>query len=124
MKKRYYAQMTQGRETEMKTKTQEVLPKTIAGTVHKQFVRCGKPNCKCSRGELHGAYYYHFVRVGGRLRKRYLKASEIDETHEACFRRRREEKTRRLKTKTAWNQIRELRSSLRELRELYALREK
>ncbi len=108
----------------MKTKTQKVLPKTMPGTVHVQYVRCGKSNCKCAGGELHGAYYYHFVRVGGRLRKRYLKASEIDETRKACFRRQCEEKTRRLQAKTVWNQLRELRSNLRELKTLYTLKEK
>jgi len=26
------------------------------GTIHLRWQRCGKPNCKCARGELHGPY--------------------------------------------------------------------
>ena len=68
----------------MQTETQDLLPKILNGTVHTQFVKCGKSNCKCASGELHGAYYYHFVRVDGRLRKRYLKPSEVEEAQQAC----------------------------------------
>ncbi len=104
----------------MKTKTEKMLPKKSAGTVHAQFVRCGKQNCKCSRGELHGAYYYHFVRVGGRLKKRYLKASEVEETQIACLARQREEKAQRASSQEVWNQLRELRAGFREYQNLYA----
>lgn len=107
----------------MKTKTQKVLPKMMPGTVHTQFVRCGKSNCKCARGELHGAYYYHFVRVGGRLRKRYLKASEIEETQIACFQRQSQEKAEWEQSRIFWNKFRDLRSSLRETRSFYPYKE-
>lgn len=46
-----------------------------AGAVCAQFVRCGKTGCKCSRGELHGPYYYRFTREDGRLRKIYVPKS-------------------------------------------------
>lgn len=103
----------------MKTKTQNLLHK-IGGTVHAQYVTCGKKNCKCSRGELHGAYYYHFVRIGGKLRKRYLKASEVEETREACILRQRREKEERTQVNAIWNQFRELRESLREFQNHYS----
>lgn len=103
----------------MKTKTEKVLPKIMLGTVHAQFVRCGKPNCKCSRGELHGAYYYHFVRVQGKLRKRYLKASEVDEAQRACALRQIEVKAQREKSQTTWQTLRELRESLRDFTNQY-----
>ncbi len=91
-----------------------MLPKTMPGTVHIQFVRCGKANCKCSRGELHGAYYYHFVRIDGKLCKRYLRADKVEELQRACNLRQREEKDQRIESATAWKQLRELRASLRE----------
>lgn len=103
----------------MKTKTQKVLPKTMPGTVHEQYVRCGKPNCKCSRGELHGAYYYHFVRVGGLLTKRYLKASEAEAIRLACLARQREEQERRSETDTLWRKLRIMREQLQEISGLY-----
>jgi len=30
---------------------------SLSATIHEQKVRCGKPNCKCSRGESHTAFY-------------------------------------------------------------------
>ena len=98
----------------MKTKTAKVLPKTLRGTVHTQFVRCGKANCKCARGELHGAYFYHFVRVGGKLRKRYLKAVEVEKIKESCALRQQQEKRHRSESETVWGLIRQIRENLRE----------
>ncbi len=98
----------------VKTKTALVLSKTLPGTVHAQFVRCGKANCKCARGELHGAHFYHFVRVGGKLRKRYLKAVEVEKIKEACALRQQQEKRRRNDSKTVWSLIRQIRENLRE----------
>lgn len=43
------------------------------------------------RGELHGAYY-HFVRIGGKLHKRYLKPGEVELTNAGCAARQRNEK--------------------------------
>lgn len=56
----------------------------LPGTVHAQYVRCGKKNCHCREGRGHGPYYYHFWREEGRLRKRYLKPSEIDDVRTRC----------------------------------------
>ena len=98
----------------MKTKTAKVLPKTLPGTVHRQFKKCGKSNCKCARGKLHGAYFYHFVRVGGKLRKRYLKAVEVEKIKESCALRQQKEKRRRNDSKTVWSLIRQIRENLRE----------
>jgi len=56
----------------------------MPGTVHVQFVRCGKQNCRCRSGRGHGPYYYHFWLEAGRLRKRYLKRSEVDTVRAQC----------------------------------------
>lgn len=103
----------------MQIETQKVLPKMMNGTVHAQFVRCGKPNCKCSRGELHGAYYYHFVRVGGRLRKQYLKPSEVEEVQAACLARQAADKTEIENTKQMWTAFRTIREELRGIPDFY-----
>jgi hypothetical protein len=58
------------------------------GAVCAQMVRCGKANCRCARGELHGPYFYRFTRDGGRLQKQYIKRSEVAEWRELCERRR------------------------------------
>jgi hypothetical protein len=61
----------------MKTKTVKTLPKIIEGTICPQLVRCGKYNCKCTRGELHGPYHYLFFRIKGKLIKRYIRSADV-----------------------------------------------
>jgi hypothetical protein len=56
----------------------KALPKTLPGVVCQQWVRCGRPGCRCARGHLHGPYYYYFSRVNGRLRKRYLRPADLE----------------------------------------------
>lgn len=64
----------------MKTKSKKVLPKTAGeitnGGVYVQAVRCGKSNCKCSRGKTHSAFYF-FTRRNGKLVKIYIRKAEI-----------------------------------------------
>lgn len=72
----------------------ELLPKEehgppLKGTVHAQWVTCGKPCCKCAGGELHGPYWYRFAREGGRLRKYYVPRAELDAVRVRCEERRR-----------------------------------
>jgi hypothetical protein len=55
----------------------------LPGAVCQQRVRCGKPNCRCSRGELHVAFY-RFWREGGRLRKAYVRRIDLETTRAAC----------------------------------------
>ncbi|MDQ3258204.1 MAG: hypothetical protein M3R15_30680 [Acidobacteriota bacterium] len=98
----------------MKNKTANPLPKTMPGSVHQQYVRCGKATCKCARGELHGAYYYYFVRTAGTLTKRYLKAHEVEQVRVACLAWREEEKARRAKSRETWQILREINARLRD----------
>lgn len=80
----------------MSTKSGNTLPKTLPGAVCAQMVHCGKPNCKCARGELHGPYFYHFERVNGVLVKRYVKKKDVAALRSACDVRREGEKRNRL----------------------------
>jgi hypothetical protein len=100
---------------ERKIKTGDLLPKMLPGTVCAQMIRCGKPNCKCARGQLHGAYYYHFVRVGGRLTKRYLKPDEVEAVKVACQARREDERAKRNEIRQAHQSARELIAKLRQI---------
>lgn len=59
-------------------KNSNLLPKMVRGTICSQKVRCGKPNCKCASGDLHGPYFYHFERIGRVLKKRYVKPTELE----------------------------------------------
>ena len=68
-------------------KPPETLPKTLPGVVCVQRVRCGKPRCRCARGQPHVAFY-RFWREGGRLRKSYVKRSALADVRAACEARR------------------------------------
>ena len=83
----------------MKTKQPNPLPKTAPGAVCAQMVRCGKKKCKCARGELHGPYFYHFVRVDGVLVKRYIKAKDVASMRAASEARQRQDRRQRLMLK-------------------------
>ncbi len=55
----------------------KVIPKIVAGSVHVEFRRCGKSNCRCARGYLHGPYYVRRWREGRRQRKALVKAENV-----------------------------------------------
>jgi len=44
----------------------------------KQFGRCGKEQCRCKSGHLHGPYYYEFYSEDGRLRERYIRKADAE----------------------------------------------
>ena len=54
------------------------------GAVCRQWKKCGKPGCKCARGELHGPYYYRFYWCGGRMVKYYVRKADLAQTLKDC----------------------------------------
>ncbi len=92
------------------TKSPESLPKTLPGAVCAQRVRCGKPGCRCTRGQGHPAYY-RFWREGGRLRKCYVRHADLAAVRAACAARQREHR----ELSEAWQQWRQLVSDVREV---------
>lgn len=44
-----------------------------------EFVKCGKPKCKCARGKGHGPYWYSYRRVGGKVVSKYIKKAVAKE---------------------------------------------
>ena len=54
----------------------------LPGVLRAELVRCGKPNCRCSRGDWHGPYLYRRWREGGRQRRRYVKPSDAERVRE------------------------------------------
>jgi hypothetical protein len=93
------------------TKKPKLLPKTLPGVVCAQRVRCGRPNCRCAAGQLHGPYFYRFWREGGRLRKEYVRPADLQRVREACRARQQE----RSDLRSAWARWRELLTLLREV---------
>jgi hypothetical protein len=41
-------------------------------TYRSEMVRCGKKGCKCSKGELHGPYWYAYWSEGGKTKSEYI----------------------------------------------------
>jgi hypothetical protein len=83
------------------------LPKILPGVVRPQWVRCGRPGCRCARGQLHGPYFCRLWREGGRLRKAYVRPADLAAVRASC------EARRRLRRElgagwAAWRQLREL----------------
>ena len=72
----------------MEIESEKPLPKTapelLRGVICVQWVRCGKPTCRCARGELHGPYHYRFYWEGGRRRKTYIRKAELERAQRAC----------------------------------------
>jgi len=52
----------------------EVVERNRVGNLTYQLerIRCGKPNCKCTRGALHGPYFYAYWSEGGKTKSMYI----------------------------------------------------
>jgi hypothetical protein len=46
--------------------------KAVNKTYRLEEVRCGKKNCHCAEGKLHGPYWYAYWTEGGRTRSQYV----------------------------------------------------
>lgn len=53
------------------------------GHVAQVRVRCGKPNCRCARGQRHIAHY-HVWRSGGVRYRRYVRKADVHKVQQAC----------------------------------------
>ena len=58
----------------------------LPGAVCAQYKKCGRRGCKCAQSELHGPYFYHFKWRDGRVVKKYIRLSDVDEVSAACRR--------------------------------------
>ena len=85
--------------------------KTV-GWLVAQMVRCGKPNCRCACGDLHGPYFVRGWREGGDQHRRYVPLAEV----EGIRRELAEAAVERERVRAAWAQYRGLRDLLREVR--------
>jgi len=99
----------------MENENAKPLPKSIPGAVIVQMVRCGKPSCKCARGELHGPYFYRYWRHGGRLHKTYVRKNEAAAMKAACDNYRNEQREIRQMILDNEQQWRDMKARLKEL---------
>lgn len=105
----------------MKTKSVKMLPKTTKeiqnGGIYAQAVKCGKANCKCSRGNAHTAYYF-FTRHNDKLVKIYVRKAEVENFSRLVELALAERKARRRTSKATFELLREFRQVLSEKQSL------
>jgi hypothetical protein len=108
-------------------KTYNQIPKIPAlisnGWISKQRVRCGKSNCRCSRGDPHTGYYF-FTRVDGKLTKRYIRAADVEAFRAILEATTRDRRLRRERRKESRQQLRSLTRQLREIDSSLAIQRK
>jgi hypothetical protein len=65
------------------SRKQTVAEQTLENKTYRlESIRCGKENCKCVRGKLHGPYWYSYTRVKDKVTSQYIGKSppkDIDE---------------------------------------------
>lgn len=83
----------------------------LSGTVITEMKRCGRPNCRCSSGQLHGPYHYLYYRERGKLHKQYVKPGRLPAVQRGIDARR----TLAIERRTARLQLRLLVRALREV---------
>jgi hypothetical protein len=55
----------------------------LRGSLEPRFVRCGRSNCKCAKGELHGPYYLRRWQRRGKRCSQYVKKRDVFVTFKA-----------------------------------------
>lgn len=101
----------------MKNKIENSSPKIspLPGTVVAHFIRCGRINCKCAKGELHGPYHYHYWRDEQGRHKRYVRQSQVAAIQAACAAYRIKQAVARERLKQTRTEWRKLKAMLKEL---------
>ena len=93
--------------------TRKIAP--IQGGLVREMIRCGRSNCKCVNGSLHGPYYYHVWMVQGIRYKAYVKKADFDRIKagiEAFHAKRREQQQERAEIKAILRDNREAHRNL------------
>ena len=69
----------------MRTRSAQFSPKTgarpavtpLPGSLHAEWVRCGKAGCRCAAGQRHGPYWWRHVMERGRKRRVYVRRADV-----------------------------------------------
>jgi hypothetical protein len=71
------------------TSGKEALAKVdlLKGSLHIETKSCGKPNCRCVCGYLHGPFFYRRFRQDGQQRKQYVRRENVADVLDAIARR-------------------------------------
>ncbi len=61
---------------DLKAEREQLQP--LSGSLRRRMIRCGKKNCRCRKGQMHGPYYY-FVPSKCRGKWQYVTDEDIKE---------------------------------------------
>jgi hypothetical protein len=94
-------------------KSADSLPKILDmadynGSLQQQWVRCGKATCKCSRGQLHGPYFYLFMSMSDGLWKAYVRRKDVPIVRAVIAERQRQRSLYRSEVRQAHNLLRQM----------------
>lgn len=67
---------TQRFKIEMEMLTVLSRKKMLKGSVVKKYKACGKGGCKCTKGELHGPFYYLTYKEEGKTKMTFLRQAQ------------------------------------------------
>jgi hypothetical protein len=73
----------QGLENELMMLTHQPL---VGGSLIAKYKRCNKGNCRCTRGELHGPFWYLSQTIQGRTVMHFIRAAEVARVRPAYLR--------------------------------------
>ena len=65
------------REKNSKKNATKIRP--LPGLLEARYVTCGKPNCRCAKGQLHGPYFCRRWVVDGNRRSTYIRKQAISD---------------------------------------------
>lgn len=90
----------------------ETFPKIACLVRHP--VRCGKPNCRCARGELHESWRLVWAGADGRQCHRYVRQADLDTVRAILDLRRQQRMLERLTLRFGRERVRRLEQWVRE----------
>jgi hypothetical protein len=101
----------------LKTKFENMSTKIepLQGALDSRFVRCGKANCKCAKGFLHGPYYVRRWRSGRHRASKYVKKADLIRVKTACLVYRKNRQQMRQLIAESLNDWRRLKQMLKEV---------
>ena len=103
-------------DTQGQSETANPSPKHGGGAVCANWVRCGRPWCRCMQGgPKHGPYFARYWWRDGRRHKRYVRQADAQELVAACADRRATECAERAQADVAYQAWRDIRALVREI---------
>ena len=100
-----------------KNNSEEISPKIepIRGSLMAQYKCCGRDNCRCAKGYLHGPFFYHVRYVEGIRYKTYVKKADFERIKagiEAFRARKRKQRESAAEQRTMLREFRDARRSV------------